>query len=314
MWALRSVVPAVLTIALANLVARVVVPGEPVHQIPDLPFSRPLLLWPLLIGPVVGVCAYGFAQLMAARGRARRGNALLVTVPAAFLCVGLLAMPFPQILGNGKGPAEAAFTARPSLAGLRPPAVADGRRRPVPAGRRLRKAVAPSFASGALLGTVAGRLWELMWPGTVLAAYAAVTAGAFLAVPPRMPVTAIVLALEYTGGRQEVVIPLLLGVAGATAKAPLLRGREKQTGRHKATDSPTRAGRHPRLGDEEAVRGRFFGVFRRTMSTAYLLSPGSSAVDYARSRGRAVDRDGGTVAVPQAIRSGSGVRVMTCER
>ncbi|MEU6213663.1 chloride channel protein [Streptomyces sp. NPDC047023] len=225
-WALRSVVPAVLTAAVATLVARLVVPDEPVYQLPDLPFSSSLLLWAFLAGPLVGACAHGFSRLVsAASARAPRGNALLWTAPAAFLALGLLAIPFPQLLGNGKGPAEVAFTGNPTLAlatvllVLRTAVVALCLRAGAYGGL-----LTPSFANGALLGIVAGRLWELIWPGTLLASYAVVAAGAFLAVSQRMPVTAIVLALEFTGFQQEVVVPLLLAVAGATATGALLRG------------------------------------------------------------------------------------------
>ncbi|MFE7094262.1 chloride channel protein [Streptomyces erythrochromogenes] len=234
-WALRSVVPAALTAAVATLVARVVVPDEPVYQLPALPFSGSLLLWSFLAGPLVGACAYGFSRLMsAASDRAPRGNALLWTAPAAFLCLGLLAIPFPQLLGNGKGPAEVAFTAQPTLALafvlllLRTAVVALCLRAGAYGGL-----LTPSFANGALLGIVVGRLWELMWPGTLLAAYAVVAAGAFLAVSQRMPVTAVVLALEFTGSQQEVVIPLLLAVAGATATGALLRGAAAPAARKK---------------------------------------------------------------------------------
>ncbi|MFF4369302.1 chloride channel protein [Streptomyces sp. NPDC001594] len=231
-WALRSVVPAVLTAAVATLVARVVVPDETAYRLPELPFSGSLLLWSLLVGPVVGVCAYGFSRLMSAAGRrAERGNALLVTAPAAFLSVGLLALPFPQLLGNGKGPAEVAFDTQPSLALaavlllLRTVVVALCVRAGAYGGL-----LTPSFASGALLGIVTGRLWELLWPGSGLGAYAVVAAGAFLAVAQRMPVTAVALALEFTGAPHAVVLPLLFTVAGATATAALLRGPKAPAG------------------------------------------------------------------------------------
>ncbi|MEU8777284.1 chloride channel protein [Streptomyces sp. NPDC048606] len=224
-WALRSVVPAVLIAAVATLVARLVVPDEPAYILPELPFSGSLIVWSMVVGPVVGTCAYGFARLTAAASsRAPRGNALLVTAPLAFVCVGLLAVPFPQLLGNGKGPADIAFTAHPSLALaavlllLRTAVVALCLRAGAYGGL-----LTPSFANGALLGIVAGTLWESVWPGAVPGSYAVVAAGAFLAVAQRMPVTASVLALEFTGLQQEVVIPLLIAVAGATATAALLR-------------------------------------------------------------------------------------------
>ncbi|MDG4862004.1 chloride channel protein, partial [Streptomyces sp. T-3] len=75
----------------------------------------------------------------------------------------------------------------------------------------------PSLANGALLGVVAGGAWALMWPGDSPAAYAVVGAGAFLAAAQRMPLTAVVLILEFTDAPRVLVVPVLLAVAGAMA-------------------------------------------------------------------------------------------------
>ncbi|RSS80077.1 chloride channel protein [Streptomyces sp. WAC06614] len=224
-WAPAAAVPALLTAGLATLVARAAVPDEPVYRLPDLDFSSSLLVWAVLVGPLAGAYAYGFSRLAAAAGRrAPRGTALLLTAPAAFLCVGLLAVPFPQLLGNGKGPAEVAFTAQPALAlavvllvlrtVIVPLCLWSG---------AYGGLLTPSFANGALLGIIAGRLWEALWPGTTLGAYAVVAAGAFLAAAQRMPVTAVVLAVEFTAAPRGVLVPLLLAVVGASATAALLR-------------------------------------------------------------------------------------------
>lgn len=224
-WALGSVLPALVAGAVATAVARVVVPDQPVYQLPELAFSGSLLIWSLLVGPLVGGCAYGFSRLSsAAARRAPRDAAVLLTAPAAFLCVGLLAVPFPELLGNGKAPAEVAFTTQPALALaavlllLRMLIVPLCLRSGAYGGL-----LTPSFANGALLGIIAGRLWELLWPGTTLGAYAVVAAGAFLAAAQRMPVTAIVLAVEFTDAPRALLVPLLFAVAGASATAALLR-------------------------------------------------------------------------------------------
>ncbi|MFF0219089.1 chloride channel protein [Streptomyces vinaceus] len=235
-WALGSVVPALLTAGVATLVARVVVPDTPVYQLPHLALGGSFLIWAVLAGPVVGLLAYVFARLAEAAGeRAPRGNLLLVTAPAAFLCVGLLAMPFPELLGNGKGPAEVAFLAQPAL-GLA--AVLLVLRMGIVPLCRWAGAhgglLTPSFANGALLGIVTGRLWELLWPGTAPGAYAVVAAGAFLAAAQRMPVTGTVLAVEFTDSPPEVILPLVLTVVGACATAALLR-RPRTAPRRPAT-------------------------------------------------------------------------------
>ncbi len=60
--------------------------------------------------PVLGVAAYLFVKATeAARARAPRDWRLAVWCVLVFPIIGLLAIPFPQLLGNGKGLAQAGF-------------------------------------------------------------------------------------------------------------------------------------------------------------------------------------------------------------
>ncbi|MFC0842746.1 chloride channel protein [Streptomyces noboritoensis] len=218
-WAVGAVVPAALVAALATLVSWSVLPDEPVYTLPDLTVGAPAITWSVLAGPVIGVGAHLFSRTCAAaRAQAPRGPALLLTAPAAFLLFGLLAIPYPQILGNGKGPAEVAFSTQPALAlaavllALRIAIVVLSLRSGAAGGL-----LTPSVANGALFGALAGGGWAVLWPGDSLAAYAVVGAGAFLAASQRMPLTAVVLILEFTDAHLALVVPVLLAVGGATA-------------------------------------------------------------------------------------------------
>ncbi|WP_206344789.1 chloride channel protein [Streptomyces mesophilus] len=226
-WALGAVLPAVATAVTATVVSWAVLPDEAVYRLPQLDIGAPLLVWSVLVGPVVGVCAYWFARLAAdARERAPRGRLLLVAAPAAFLVGGLLAVPYPQLLGNGKAPAEVAFEAQPALGlaavllALRVALVLLCLRAGARGGL-----LTPSLANGALLGVVAGGAWALLWPGDSPAAYAVVGAGAFLAAAQRMPLTAVILILEFTDAPRNLVVPVLLAVTGAMATRRLCERR-----------------------------------------------------------------------------------------
>jgi H+/Cl- antiporter ClcA len=71
---------------------------------------------------------------------------------------------------------------------------------------------------GALLATVIGGLWTMLWPGEPLGAFALVGAGAFLASSMKMPLTAIALIVEFTHASQDVLFPVIFAVSGSCAR------------------------------------------------------------------------------------------------
>ncbi len=134
-----------------------------------------------------------------------------------FAAVGALAIPFPQLLGNGKGPAQLAFDGAlglplfAALVLLKPLATALCLRSGATGGL-----LTPALATGALLGAATGGLWAHIWPGTPLGAYALIGAAAVLASTQRAPLTAIVLVLEFTHTGLALLVPILIAVAAAT--------------------------------------------------------------------------------------------------
>ncbi|MGH4031314.1 chloride channel protein [Actinomycetota bacterium Odt1-20B] len=243
-WAVGAVIPAAAVAALATWVSWLALPDEPVYHLPELNVGGSLIVWSVLAGPVIGGCAYLFsATARAARARAPRGRTLLLALPAAFLATGLLAIHYPQLLGNGKAPAEVAFSTQPGIAlaavllVLRTVVVVLCLGAGASGGL-----LTPSFANGALLGVVTGGAWVLLWPGASIGAYAVVGAGAFLAVAQRMPVTAVVLTLEFTDAPWDLGVPVLLAVAGAMAvRALCVRGTA-------ARDAARQEGEHAEAG------------------------------------------------------------------
>ncbi len=86
-----------------------------------------------------------------------------------FAIIGVLAMHFPQLLGNGKGPAGLAFdgnitmTLAAMLLVLKVVITASSLRAGAEGGL-----LTPGLANGALLAIVLGGSWSLFWPGALL--------------------------------------------------------------------------------------------------------------------------------------------------
>jgi H+/Cl- antiporter ClcA len=81
----------------------------------------------------------------------------------------------------------------------------------------------PGLGIGALLGIILGSFWSHIWATGSLAAFAIIGGAAFLASSMKMPLTAVVLTVEFTGIGQEFLVPLSLAVAGSVSIFHLCR-------------------------------------------------------------------------------------------
>ncbi len=61
-----------------------------------------------------------------------------------------------------------------------------------------------------------GSVWNGFWPGTPPGAFAVVGAAAFLGASMQMPLTALVLMIEFTRFNHDFLIPTALAMTGAT--------------------------------------------------------------------------------------------------
>jgi H+/Cl- antiporter ClcA len=220
---LRVVVPAAVASAVAVAVSWLVLPDQPTYLVRPFPLTPGLLVWSVLIGPIVGVAGWAFSWLMRrARAHMPRSWRLPVATIVVFTALGALAIPYPELLGNGKGPTQLALTGSLGLAGalvltlLKPLVTAACLRSGATGGL-----LTPSLATGALFGAAAGAAWSLLWPGTPLGAFALVGAAAMLAVTQRAPLCAMALVLEFTHTGLVLLAPMLVAVAAAVAVARL---------------------------------------------------------------------------------------------
>jgi H+/Cl- antiporter ClcA len=149
-----------------------------------------------------------------------------------FPVIGLLAIPFPQLLGNGKGLVQEGFDSNIGLTLamvllLLRVLVTLGALRAGAEGGLL----TPGLSIGTALGIILGVFWNYAWPGVPLGAFAIVGSAAFLASSMKMPLTAVVLIIEFTRVGHDFLIPILFGVVGSVSVFYLCTQHILQPGR-----------------------------------------------------------------------------------
>ena len=225
--ALRFVLPALATSLIATGVSWAFLPDAPTYAIPSYPGSVSSTLWALLAGPIAGVASVGYVRLVAWADHHRpKGTWRLVAPVLALTGLGVVSIPFPQLLGNGRDVAQLAFTGQVApglliaLLLLKPAATMLCLGSGAPGGL-----FTPSLAFGALLGGVLGYAWGLVWPGEPPGLFAVLGAAAILAATTQGPISAVVLLMELTGQARAAVVPMLLVVVLATLVARTIEPR-----------------------------------------------------------------------------------------
>ena len=220
---LRSFHPALLMPALATsvtaaMVAWIGLGNQTPYVLSTYSIDASLVAWAIVAGPIFGFAGFWYARLAAVAGRlAPDGWHRIVLCLLAFLAIGVAAMIYPQVLGNGRGPTQLGLSGDLTLElaaillVLKLAATTASLRAGAAGGM-----MTPGVAIGALLATVLGRVWSLVLPGAPAGAFAIVGATAFLASSMSMPLTAIVLMMEFTHMDHDLLFPTLFAVAGST--------------------------------------------------------------------------------------------------
>lgn len=222
---------------LATWVSHLWLPDHAVYQVPLITRLAPSdVVWAAIAGPIAGLVSVLYIRAISwADSRKPKGRALLLSPVVVFLLLGCLAVPFPQLLGNGKDAVQLAFFGRISfgvllaLVVLKPLATCACLGSGAPGGL-----FTPTMTLGALLGGVLGRGWMLLWPHAPAGTYAIIGAGAVLAAATQGPISALVLTVELTRHLDLVIIPLMLAIAGAVVTARALEPRSIYSGRIRA--------------------------------------------------------------------------------
>jgi len=210
---------------IATVIARVTVPDRPTYVMEHETWAPALLLFAVVAGPLLGAAGYGFGSMVErARGHAAEGGQILWRMPLGYVLLGLLAIPFPLILGNGHSMAQDIFAAAVPL-GM---AIALAIAKPVATlvtiltgatGGRL----TPSLATGAAMGLVIAAFTGSFLP-ILPASAATLGAAAFLAGAARAPLAAGILAIEFTGGT-SIWMAVAIVVASAWAVTAAMERR-----------------------------------------------------------------------------------------
>lgn len=216
---LPLVLPALATSLIATAVAWVVLPIAPTYRVPLYGVSVRQIAFALLAGPLGGLAAAAWVRLVVFAHEARPESALrrLFAPLPVFLALGLLAIAFPQLLGNGKDTIQLALTAQlgvgllAALAVLKPLATAGCLGSGAPGGL-----FTPTLTYGVLLGGLFGHAWTVLWPGSPDGSYALIGGAAVLAAAMQGPLAAVVMVLELAHFTDTLMVPILLAVVGAT--------------------------------------------------------------------------------------------------
>jgi CIC family chloride channel protein len=220
---LPVVLPAVAVSAIATAVAWIVVPTEPTYHITSFAVTGSQVVWAVLIGPLAGLLAVGWVHAIAAVNRVKPSRWGRVLAPIlVFTALGVLAIAYPQLLGNGKDVVQRVFSDHlgvaiiAALLVLKPLATAACLGTGAPGGL-----FPPTLTLGVLFGGLLGHGWGAIWPGAAPGSYAIIGGAAVLAASMQGPLAAVVIMLELTHHADALMVPVLLAVAEATIVARL---------------------------------------------------------------------------------------------
>jgi CIC family chloride channel protein len=234
--ALPLVLPALLTSLTATATAWIFLGTNPIYHVAADRFRPSQLVFALVMGPIIGLAGTGWTRLITYVNQHRpQGRGRWLAPVVVFGALGLLALQYPQLLGNGHGIVQLGLSGNLGLGLLvvllilKPIVTAACMTTGSPGGL-----FTPTFAVGVLLASVAANLWGHVWPGAVPGTYALVGGGAFLAASMQAPLSGTVLVLELTRHFDALMVPTLLAVVMATVLSRKLGARSIYSARLKS--------------------------------------------------------------------------------
>lgn len=252
---LAVILPALACSWIATAVSWVYLPSTATYtRVPSYPLRPSLVVFALVVGPVVGVIAVAYIRLIGSVSFYRaRGRWLFAAPFAAFTALGLVALAYPQLMGNGKDLAHRAFLSTGgeaylflvALVLLKPLATAACLGSGATGGL-----FTPTLSIGAVLGALLGQLWTHAWPGSAVGAFAVITATAMIAASMQTPLAALALVIELTRTVDTLIVPMIAATVLATLVARHLDGYSIYSSRLPARGTPARADAGPAPGGE----------------------------------------------------------------
>lgn len=225
--ALRFILPALLCSCVATATAWIMLPDAPTYLIPAYADSPASLPFAIFCGLLAGPFSVLYVRLVRwAEHHKPSGWQRIVRPVIGLSLLGLTAIRFPQLLGNGRDISQLLFAGAVPFAVavflfvLKPAAIALCIGSGVPGGL-----FTPSLTSGALLGSVLGFLWSSVLPRVPIGLCGLLGAGAVLSATTQGPVSSIVLMMELTGQGRSFILPMLLAGTISTMLARSIEPR-----------------------------------------------------------------------------------------
>ncbi|HTR69395.1 MAG TPA: chloride channel protein [Mycobacteriales bacterium] len=226
--ALPVILPALACSWIATAVSWIYLPTTATYvSIPSYPLRATLVVFTFVAGPLIGLVAVGYIRLIGWVSYYRAaGRWLLVAPLGAFTILGVLALRYPLLLGNGRYPAQLAFLGIGGsaltllvLIALKPLVTAMCVGSGVTGGL-----FTPTLATGAMLGLLLGRAWTHLWPGSPLGAYAVIAAAAMIGSSMQAPLAALALMVELTRTTDDLIVAMIAATVLAAVVVRYLDG------------------------------------------------------------------------------------------
>lgn len=218
---------AMVTSAVAAWTASFGLGNESQYHFLSVELPHTFLLWACLTGPLLGLAAWGFRNATGkARGKVKNNWQLPVLSIFAFALLALLSIYYPQLPGNGKGVMQLAisndlnYRQAAIMLGLKILVILAVLRAGTEGGL-----LTPALAIGGLLSLLLAAGWQLIVPGGNASSFALVGSAAFLAASMQMPLTAVVLVMEFTHMDHSYFAPALLCAAGSFITCRVLENK-----------------------------------------------------------------------------------------
>ena len=180
------------------------------YPLPMFPINEWLSVWALIAGPVLAVAVYWFDKShQALPAIPRKSPKMILIALAAFAAIGIMAVAFPEILGNGKAGNQLSFTDSISwtsalwLFGTKWAAVLLATVAGAYGGR-----ITPSMMLGSMSALVLASAWNAFLPAIPLGSAAFVGAAVYLGLAQKMPITAVIFLLELTRYSPAYLFPV----------------------------------------------------------------------------------------------------------
>ena len=217
-WNVRAMSAALLCCGLATFVTRQAGVGDVIQYTMVQPsLGSHYVEFSIALGAIIAIGVVLFNITQSKLPAIHRSSPVMIPISiVAFTLIGVLAMYFPEILGNGKAGNELTFTNDITwtyalgLFGSKWVAVLLALAAGAYGGR-----ITPSMMLGSTLGIVFGTVWAIAIAPVSLGMSAFVGAVVFLGLAQKMPMTSCVFMLELSRFSVEMLFPIALTMGTA---------------------------------------------------------------------------------------------------